>query len=206
MEQDRVRELLDETCRTPPLTLERNGAVIRAQLEDLHCRINVNNLADPEDEETEQALVRLIEQLQGDQEALSIDPERLVSSLRERLGGSGPDDGDGAGRDGGGGRLLASVSELLRLPGVDPEGYRALEPHITALPESGTAINAQLAPPEIRRALNLPAPEDLDPDAFGPGRYARLAISVDTDQRIHRQCAIIDAITGEVVLRRLRGC
>lgn len=50
------------------------------------------------------------------------------------------------------GPLLASVDELLRLPGFDADILAALAPHLAALP-AGAPINANTATPEVLAAV-----------------------------------------------------
>ncbi len=204
----RAREMLDDGCRTPPLTLEMDGALVEAYLEDLHCRLNVNNLADPEDEETEVAFLELVEGLRREHPDMGLNPGAFVENLRAWVDPSvepawysqqeppyAP-----------GNQLLASASELLMVRGMDLASYRALERYITALPETGTRLNALLAPERLREAYNLPPPEDLDPEAYEPGTYAQLSVTIELDERTYRQCSIINTGTGEIILRRLRAC
>ncbi len=49
-------------------------------------------------------------------------------------------------------RPMASASELRRVRGVDAAAWRALAPHVTALPQP-TPINVSTASPEVMRAI-----------------------------------------------------
>ncbi len=197
------------SCTSPPAGLEIEGAFVTVYLEDLHCRINLNNLADAEDTETEEGFVRLVEALNRDDSAVRIDPEALVAALREWIDPEVEDDWyswqDPPYRPAN--QPLASASELLLVRGVDEAVYRALEPYVTALPATGTALNTTAAPELLREAFQLPDAGDMDTDEQpGWGAYTRLSMAIELDERVHRRCTVIHGPSGRIVLRRLRAC
>ena len=202
-----AEELLAEGCRTPPIGMELDGIFLEARLEDLHCRLNLNNLADEEDEETEQAFIRLVEDLAGEHE-ISMDPEAVVVALREWIDPEIEDDWyrrqTPPYRPGN--QPLAVTDELLLVRGMDRASYHALEPHVTALPATGTELNLLLAPERIRAAYNLPEPEDIDPEDIELGDYIRLSLTMEIGGRLHHRCTIFHGPSGEVVRRRLEPC
>ena len=205
---EQAAAMLDEECRSPPLELERGQARIQAWVEDLHCRLNINNLADEGDERTESAFIRLVERANQQDPEVSLSPEQLVEAIRNWVDPEVTPEWysrqDPPYRPAN--QPLASVSELRLIRGVSPAAYRALEPYVTALPETGTPINAHLAPEAIREAYNLPDPGSLDEEAERLGDYARLQVRVTINERHYHQCSVIYTGSGEVVLRRLRPC
>ncbi|HHJ80841.1 MAG TPA: general secretion pathway protein GspK [Candidatus Tenderia electrophaga] len=50
-------------------------------------------------------------------------------------------------------RLMASVSELLLVKGIDYESYQLLQPHVSALPDINSKINVNTASAEVLAAL-----------------------------------------------------
>ncbi|WP_200192219.1 type II secretion system minor pseudopilin GspK [Halorhodospira abdelmalekii] len=202
-------ELLDEECRTPPLVMELEGAVVRARLEDLHCRINLNNLADREDQETEAAFVALLEHLNRSYQEVAFDPEGVVAAVRDWIDPDVEDDWytrqeppyRAANRD------LISAGELVMIRGVDSESFRRLARYVTALPERGTPLNELRAPALIREVYRLPDVDDMDADnAQGLGDYVQLAVLIEQDERLFQQCSVIHVPSGAVVMRRLHPC
>ncbi|ABM63152.1 type II secretion system minor pseudopilin GspK [Halorhodospira halophila] len=208
IDTDQAAQMLDEDCRTPPFTTEVGGAVVEVRLEDLHCRINLNNLIDEEDEETEVGFIELVEALNRDHGDFRLDPDEVIRALRDWADPEVEDDwySRQAPPYRPSNRPLAVPSELLQIRGVDADSYRILEPYVAALPEVGTRFNALAAPERLREAYNLPDPEDMDPGDEGLGDYVQVALRLEVDGRLHHQCSVVHAPSGEVVVRRLRPC
>ncbi|MBK1650882.1 hypothetical protein CKO08_01315 [Halorhodospira halochloris] len=208
VDEEMALEQLDDDCRTQPLSFEIDGAGVQARLEDLHCRINLNNLLDAEDEETEQAFISLVDALNREYGEVSLDAADLIDALRAWADPEVEEDWysrqDPPYRPGN--RRLASAGELVMVRGMTAEAYQALSRYVTALPAQGTRFNAFLAPERLREAYDLPPPAEMDPDEYGLGDYAQLEVLIEQDDRLYQQCSMIHIPSGDIVMRRLRGC
>ncbi|ABI57726.1 type II secretion system minor pseudopilin GspK [Alkalilimnicola ehrlichii MLHE-1] len=197
-----------EDCRTPPVVVPLDGQAVQVVAEDLHCRFNLNNLADPEDEASAETFLRLLEDVAADHGLGAVDPDGVLAALRDWMD---PEVHDPwyAGQQppySNPGTRLATASELALVRGVTPELFQALRPYVTAVPAQGVAINPRRAPDRLLAATE--ADPDQPPDTEGQDSpdWVRLHIVVDSADRRYRQCSIVNAVTGEVVLRRLRAC
>lgn len=208
IDPEQAAQMLDEDCRTPPFATEVAGVAVEVRLEDLHCRINLNNLVDAEDEETEDAFVELAELLRRDHDDFRLDPDEVIAALRDWVDPEVEDDWysrqDPPYRPAN--RPLAASSELLQVRGVDVESYRILEPYVAALPETGTRFNALAAPETLREAYNLPDPQDMDAEDDGLGDYIQVTLRLEIEDRLYHQCSVVHVPSGEVRLRRLQPC
>lgn len=200
---------LTRTCQTPPLQLEMGGFQIQARLKDLHCRLNLNNLLDPEDKATETGFIRLVDALNQRHSDMALEPRAIISALRDWANPEVEDDWytrqsppyRSANQP------LFSTSELLLIRGMNPTAYRYLEPYVTALPESGTALNETSLPPLLRDAYEFPPQEEMDSEKQGAwGRYIELAITIRQDTFLYSQCAVIDGDRGTVLQRYQQPC
>ncbi len=136
-----------------------DGGVAEVQIDDLSGRINLNNLVSPTgavDQTTRDRVVRLlmvlgITDVHVDALVDWIDPDE------ETLSAFGAEDGQYLMKDPpyrAANQAFVSVSELRLIEGMSPEAYQALRPHVAALPVSGTAINVNMATPEVIRSLH----------------------------------------------------
>lgn len=208
VDEETALDQLGDDCRTQPLSLELDGATVQARLEDLHCRINLNNLLDPEDEQTAAAFIALVDNLNSEHPEVSLDPAELIEALRGWADPEVVEDWyarqDPPYRPGN--RRLATASELVMVRGMTPTAYNALSGYVTALPEQGTQFNALLAPDRLRDAYDLPAREDMDPQDYGLGDYAQLEVLIEQHERIYQQCSMIHIPSGRIVVRSLHDC
>lgn len=152
------------------------GATLNMRIEDLQGRFNLNNLAnlppDPQQAENEvdyQRFRLLLENLAAQHE-LDVNPQELIESLADWLDADlqtrplGAEDSYYLSLDNprrAANQLLISPTELLLVKGYTPELVAALEPHVTALPQSGTPINVNTATPEVLRSLDRRISESL---------------------------------------------
>lgn len=197
-----------EACRTPPVTVTLEGQAVQVVAEDLHCRFNLNNLSNHDDEQSAETFLRLVENAAADHGVGGVDPDGVLAALRDWMdpevhdpwyaGQQPPYSNPGS--------QLATASELALVRGVSPDLYQALRPYVTAVPAQGVAINPRQAPDAVVAAAE--ADPDQPPDTEGQDApdWVRLHIIVDSAERRYRQCSIVNAGTGEVVLRRLRAC
>lgn len=204
-----LAEELTRTCQTPPLELEMGGFQIQARLRDLHCRLNLNNLLDPDDEATEAGFIRLVEALNRRHDDMALEPRTIIRALRDW---ANPEiDDDWYTRQSppyrSANQPLFSTSELLLIRGMNPTAYRYLEPYVTALPESGTALNEASLPPLLREAYELPPQEEMESEKQGDwGRYIELSVAIRQDTFLYSQCAVIDGDQGTVLHRYQQPC
>lgn len=204
-----LAEELTRTCQTPPLDLEMGGFQVQARLKDLHCRLNLNNLLDPEDKATEAGFIRLVDALNQRHSDMDLEPQIIISALRDWQNPEIEDDWytrqsppyRAANQP------LFSTSELLLIRGMNPTAYRYLEPYVTALPERGTALNEASLPTLLREAFELPPQEAMNTDKQGAwGRYIELAVAIRQATFLYSQCAVIDAEQGAVLRRYQQPC
>lgn len=138
-----------------PLEIE-DGGILQGQLVDLQGRFNLNSVVDKDGRVDPVALEifeRLLRTLQlepvwGAKFADWIDADDLPMS------GGGEDDVYTALSPGyrPPNRVVTSTSELLLLPGFDPERFARLAPHVAALPRDAS-INLCAATPALLDAL-----------------------------------------------------
>lgn len=204
-----LADKLARTCQTPPLQLEMGGFQVHARLKDLHCRLNLNNLLNPEDEATEAAFIRLVDALRRRHDDIALEPQTVINALRDWRN---PEvDDDWYTRQSppyrSANQPLFMTSELLLIRGMNLTAYRHLEPYVTALPQSDTALNEASLPPLLREAYKLPPPEEMEPEKQGGwGRYLELGVSIRQATFLYSQCAVIDSEQGTVLYRYQQPC
>lgn len=166
---------LGENWRKPFLVPDFEGAQLQGQIGDLQGRFNLNNLYFDLPPEQQQQLAqdpnvqcfrRLLEGLRTE---LPEDTELNVDVLMDRLldwldpdvqlRPNGAEDLEYISLQDrpphrAGNQRLADASELLLIEGFTPEIYRALAPLVSALPEQGSKINVNTAPPQVLACLH----------------------------------------------------
>lgn len=161
------------------------GATLGMRIEDLQGRFNINNLSEYPHErgqwtplqqlhvERFKRLLTLV--MEANEIQLEIDLDTLVLRVLDWLdgdvqvrteAGGGAEDLTYLGTEDGppyraANQMMASPTELMLVAGFTPQLYRALEPHITALPNSATSINVNTATPMVLRALDRRIDETL---------------------------------------------
>lgn len=139
------------------IPLDSNG-VAEVEIRDLGGKINLNDLVLPNgqvDAITKERITRLLEVLGIN----SFNVDALVDWIdpdEQTVSAYGAEDGrylsaDPAYRAGN--QPFVNVSELRLIDGVEPEDYRALLPHVTALPVTGLGINVNTATAPVLRSL-----------------------------------------------------
>ncbi|MFP4560580.1 MAG: type II secretion system minor pseudopilin GspK [Thiohalorhabdus sp.] len=139
----------------PPIPVD--WGELNGRVQDLQGRFNLNNLVTAEGEvdpaalEQFRRLLRILELDPGIADAAVdwIDPDQTP------YGGGGAEDGMYQGLQPpylAANRPFGEAEEIRLLRGVDGEAWRALEPHITALPEA-TGVNVNTASPEVLAAV-----------------------------------------------------
>lgn len=151
----RVDSLNEEWARPlGPLPVE--GGQVGSRIIDLQGRFNINNLVDGDTVDA-LALARFERLLQ----ALEIDPsiaravvDWLDADAETTLPDGAEDDFYASGSPPylAANRPLTAVSGLRQVRGVDPEIWRLLEPHVTALPQA-TPININTASTAVLQAV-----------------------------------------------------
>jgi general secretion pathway protein K len=155
--QDSQTDHLSEIWATELPGLPIEGGEVFGAVQDLQGRFNVNNLIDEsgvvDDESLEQFRRLLV--------ALGLDPRFAGIAgdwLDNDLDASFPDGAEDSIYTGmippyrTANQALTSISELAALEGMDRLTFKALEPHITALP-GRTNINANTATPAVLQSL-----------------------------------------------------
>jgi general secretion pathway protein K len=135
-----------------------DGGELFGSITDLQGRFNVNNLIDQNGEIHEESLEqfrRLLEALGQDPRFAGIAADWLDADLDAGF----PDGAEDPIYSGmlppyrSANQTLTSVSELAALEGMEKEIFRALEPHITALP-GRTGVNVNTATPAVLQSLD----------------------------------------------------
>ncbi len=191
-----------EGCASPPLPLEIEGVGVRARLENLHCRFNLNSLARADDPPLE-AFAGLIEQALAESDGQSGNPRRLAIAVRDWMN---PETDDPVYRGMephrlSGNRPMRLTSELLQVHGFDPELWQALAPWVVARPGTDNAIDMDRAPDPVQSAALNQATEE-SPDI----RYFRLQVVVRIDGRDYFHCATLDGPNGRTIIREHAPC
>lgn len=145
------------------LFLPVDDALLEAQFNDLHGRINLNDLVYVDGvPNTVMAtrFKRLLDRLALD----DVKFERIqdwIDENQEATGIEGVEDGEYLSLDPPyrtGGQVFSHTSELMLIEGVDREAYEALLPFVSALPQGIAHINVNTASAEVLQSLveNLP--------------------------------------------------
>jgi len=160
---DSPSDHLDEfwASELPGLPVD-NGTVqgaVTGTVVDLQGRFNVNNLVDASGE-TNQVYVeqfeRLLRVLELDERLAGIAADWLDSNDEANIP-NGAEDSTYTGLTPpyrAYNKRLSNVTELAAIEGMDKASFDVLLPHITALPESGSAINVNTATPEVLMSLS----------------------------------------------------
>ena len=140
----------------PGLPIE--GGEVFGTIEDLQGRFNINNLVDQDGRVEQESL----EQFQRLLTALGLDPRYAgiaADWIDSNVDASFPDGAEDAIYTSmipsyrTANQTLTSVSELAAIEGMDRATFKALEPHITALP-GRTGINANTATAGVLQSLD----------------------------------------------------
>ena len=191
-----------EGCASPILPLEIEGVDVRARLENLHCRFNLNSLTRPDDPPLEAFAGLIGEALEGSgSEAGS--PQRLAVAVHDWMN---PETDDPVYRGLepprlSGNRPMRLASELLQVHGFDAALWQALAPWVVARPGTDNAIDMERAPAPVRAAALNQATEE------SPGiRYFRLQVVVRIHGRDYFYCRTLDGPNGRTVIREDSRC
>lgn len=147
--------------QVPPLPVE--GGALQGSIEDAQGRFNLNNLA-VNDEEAQQRYIEQFARLlrcvdAGD----DFNARDIANAIIDWIDADEQQRFPGGGEDllylgkvppyRTAGQFMSAASELALINGVDDDMFRALSPHIVALPEI-TTINLNTAKPEVLCALS----------------------------------------------------
>lgn len=154
--KDNQVDHLEEEWATSLPPIEVEGGRVAGQIEDLQGRFNLNNLV--KDKKPSQIDVerfrRLLRQLALDEELVYATIDWIDENEDVSIPG-GAEDFEYLGNDlpyRTPNAMMASVSELLLIKGVDRRSYDALLPYVTVLPEP-TDINVNTASAELLMTL-----------------------------------------------------
>lgn len=136
-----------------------DGGVAEIQIDDLGGRINLNDLVSTTgqvNEVTRDRITRLLQNL----EINEVRVDALIDWLDpddQTVSAYGAEDGQYLMEEPSyraGNQPFASVSELRLIAGMTEEAYRALAPHVAALPVSGLGINVNTATGPVIQSLH----------------------------------------------------
>ena len=140
------------------LPLDDNG-VAEVQIDDLGGRINLNDLVSANgqvDPIVRDRIARLLQVL----EITTVNVDALVDWIDpndQTVSAYGAEDGQYLSADPAyraGNQPFVDVSELRMIDGMTEEAYRALRPHVTALPVTGLGVNVNTATAPVLRSLH----------------------------------------------------
>lgn len=137
-----------ETWARPHHDLLLDRGLVQGQLVDLQGRFNINWVANPEDEAARAAFLRLAGGL-GWTEAKT---QALIAFLTPGGASLGPRQGQRIPAVAPPGGPVVLVEQLLLMPGLRPQEFLQLAPHITALPGDST-LNLNTASDRVIAAL-----------------------------------------------------
>lgn len=137
-----------ETWARPHHDLPLDRGLVQGQLVDLQGRFNINWVANPEDEAARAAFLRLAGGL-GWPEAKA---QALIAFLTPGGASPGPRQGQRIPAVAPPGGPVVLVEQLLLMPGLRPQEFLQLAPHITALPGDST-LNLNTASDRVIAAL-----------------------------------------------------
>lgn len=197
------RELPWEGCRSPAIPVNLDGVEILVQVEDMHCRFNINTLAG-EDTQAREIFLRLLREIASRTPGLALDADSLSQAIVDQLD---PDTGDPAHAGlpqahASETRLMLSVTELRPVPGMSTGIWQALAPHVATLPQTVSSIHLEHAGEPLRMAVEDTAWGQDDQAS----RYFRLALRADLAGQVFRLCSLLDTHAGQVVLREHSSC
>lgn len=146
----------DWARRLPGLPVE--GGQVTGHITDLQGRFNLNNLAVADEEERDRWQLqfrRLLEVLERDPRIADAVTDWVDADEEPRFpdGAESPHYFSESPAYGTADQPVTSASELLAVRGVDLETFRALEPHVSALPV-GTPINVNTTTAPVLAALS----------------------------------------------------
>lgn len=154
-EEPNSADTAEEAWAVPALSFNPDNGKMRINIKELHSCFNVNNLTDAgQESEQKQIFDRLVRNLTGKTD--------LARAIEDWVDSGDTPLAPGTEDDGYLGREVAhrtpdapitDISELSAVVGMEPEDWQALRPYLCALPETGTAINVNFAPPEILAAI-----------------------------------------------------
>ena len=155
LEDNTTDSLQDTWAQTLP-PIELPGGFMTGEIEDLHSRLNLNNLVqnDKSDPLTFTRFQRLLSVLELEPELAQAVVDWLDPNI-DALTPDGAEDDYYLGLEYpylAANRKLVSVSELRLIKGFDQKTYERLRPYVTALPDR-TAINVNTAPAEVLACL-----------------------------------------------------
>src|SRR5690606_8626764 len=147
-ERGEEREVRWEGCVSPPLRVSLSGTEMDIWVEDTHCRFNLNNLAG-DNEAAAAGFIRLLEGLRTEYPHLAFAPAQAAAATRDWMD---PQTADPVYRLAtppylSANRRMMVAGELRWVQGVSDDLWRALAPHVTALPAGGTGMNVEHASP-----------------------------------------------------------
>jgi len=139
------------------LPLDDNG-VAEVQIDDLGGRINLNDLVGPNGQVNpivRERVARLLQVL----DINTVNVDSLIDWIDpddQTVSAYGAEDGQYLSGDPAyraGNQPFVDVTELRLIDGMTEEAYRALRPHVTALPVTGLGINVNTATAAVLRSL-----------------------------------------------------
>jgi len=152
------------------IVLPVDNATLEAQFNDLHGRLNLNDLVFVDGSPNDlmvQRVKRLIERLALD----SVKVERIqdwIDENQEATGIEGYEDGEYLSLEvpyRTGGQPFKHSSELLLIDGITPDVYAELLPYISILPQGRAPINLNTASAEVLQAI-VPDLEDAQAESL----------------------------------------
>lgn len=201
-QRDKRQLIEDDGCRSPRIPIPVDSGAIEVQLENLHCRFNINAIG--ESAKANALFVGLVDRLTlegmvegingrvlrasiaGWKDPTSIVPYRSASGDTQLNAG----------------QPFRSVSELALLPEVNAGEWRQLAPYITALPMADHGVAVSSAPAALETALR-----DANATSYDEAvRFVQAELSFLIDERTFYSCVVLDLEASSTFLREQAPC
>lgn len=200
--QDNAALFQEDGCRSPWVPLTYEGLKIEFQVENLHCRFNINAIG--QSESANAIFVEMIDTLTLNASISGIDGRVLRASIENWTNPTviAPYlTADGRNRLNAGQPFL-SISELALLPEISGDEWRQLAGLLTALPSAEHGVDLQVAPAVLANAL-----QDADADSYDNDvRFIQIDIVALLNDRVFRACTVLDLKTPTIILRENVPC
>lgn len=169
-QDDNKFDSLRDIWARPVDVLPIDEGAIRGGVIDLQGRYNLNNLSTPDSTDYERQVQVFVKILRYAEVAGEFQARAIAAAIRdwtdadmEPFGADGIEDSEYLRADlpyRAANRRMAGVSELLAVRGIDKKAFAKLNGLFCALPQYGTPINVNTAPPAVLAALaSGPTPE-----------------------------------------------
>jgi len=201
-QRDRQDLYEGDGCRSPRHSITLDSATIEVQLENLHCRFNINAMGTSA--KANALFVGLVDRLTLEGMVEGIDGRVLSASIAGWKDGTriAPYRSASGRTQLNAGQRFRSVSELALLPETRGDEWRQLARYLTALPTAEHGVDVSTAPSVLKSAIR-----DTEANGYdGNVRFVQADLSVLVGERIFHSCAVMDLEASSIFLREQLPC